>query len=147
MSKDISYVAGLIDGEGCFNISKNTKNKINPCYYARFSIHMLDKQGIEFMSQITHLSIKRSKLNGKSYYSLYATTKKLESLIKLVYPYLKVKKEQSKFVLEFLNHCKKYKPTPIFKDGKFCGTRTVPVESMIYRKTIYEKIVSLKSIH
>jgi hypothetical protein len=42
MDKDFgNYIAGLIDGEGCFSINEQRQHKhLRPMYYPRFNIHL-----------------------------------------------------------------------------------------------------------
>ena len=98
-----AYLAGLIDGEGCISAFKNKgQDNINP----QFRICMTERAPIDLFSEYfggnvsTHIP-KEAKY--KISYAYHTTGKKTNEILKLVTPYLKVKKSQAKMAMEIFN--------------------------------------------
>ncbi len=114
---DIAYLAGLIDGEGTIQITKKKKTGRNYYYYyLRLRMGMshapvlewcLEKTGLGFL---TTVSIKKSRISGlydKPHYVWTAETRQAEQVLRVILPYLKVKKEEAELALEFAEHVQK----------------------------------------
>lgn len=98
-----AYLAGLIDGEGCISAFKNKGRKsINP----EFRIAMTQRAPIDLFSEYfggnvsTHIP---KEVKHKICYAYHTTGKKTHDILKLVTPYLKVKKSQAKMAMEIYN--------------------------------------------
>lgn len=96
-----SYLAGLIDGEGYIGIQKK-----NGYYRAALKIAMTHKGIIEWLKQSFGGSINTRDRSGENCKDCYQWecigNKNAISILKAVYPYLKVKREQAKtlFMIE-----------------------------------------------
>src|SRR3990167_6399173 len=108
MNPDIAYIAGLIDGEGYFGISKVIRKK--PCYYVRFSINMRDREGLMTFEKVFNMKINKGKNNGKTMYSILGKIEDIEKLIRTTLPFLKVKKREATICLDLIEHRKKHPP-------------------------------------
>jgi hypothetical protein len=98
-----AYLAGIIDGEGCITAFKNKgKKTVNP----EFRIQMTDRNPIDLFSEYfggnvsTHIP---KEVKHKISYVYHTTGKKTHEILKLVTPYLKVKKSQAKMAMEIYN--------------------------------------------
>jgi len=140
---NLAYLAGLADGEGCFGITK-TKNE---CYYARFSISMVDYSGVKVFEEVFGLRVRKQFLKNKPFYAVFATTDNLERLIVKLLPYLRVKKKEAQLILDFLMSHKRVKLKPLIKNGRFNGTERPPSRELEIRKELYEKCKYLKKNH
>ena len=105
---DIAYIAGLIDGEGYIGIKKTKGYKCQerqtPGYHARLQIRMVDEPAIKFISETLggwYYKEKSHCDNGRPLYWYQASDKKAEDIMKIIFPYLKVKKESAKTLLDF----------------------------------------------
>lgn len=114
--EEISYLAGLFDGEGTICIqkdsrplAKNNGRNWNPIYNVTFRVGMIDRDAIE--------GFKRFFLVGfidceKSYHQFrpmwrYSIRAKEDArgVIKAIFPFLRVKKKQALLALEYFEEC------------------------------------------
>lgn len=104
-----SYIAGIIDGEGCIIINKDknvrvgNRNEYN--YTPRIQVQMSDVEALKFMQKI--LGGKISQQDYPYYksilYSLvYRSYSDCKRIIKKLFPHLKIKKKQAKLLLEYI---------------------------------------------
>jgi len=103
---DIAYIAGLIDGEGYIGIKKSKAYKCQdrktPGYHARIQIRMVDEQAIKFISETLggwYYKEKPNCTNGRPLYCYQASDKRAETILSIVIPFLRVKKESANTVL------------------------------------------------
>lgn len=117
---ELGWLAGIIDGEGCFNCRLNRKNTI----LIRFTLHscsvkmqsqvssLLKKTGIKFSESIrTH---KQKPYQRDSYILDVNNKSALLKLLRLITDYLVVKKPEAKLILSYLEKAclvKCYSPT------------------------------------
>lgn len=101
---DIAYIAGVMDGEGCFRLEKfkTDRSPIGFQYRTTAELAMCDKSTIEFVSQRTnrHIQIKKIK-SGRTLYLIIWRNSFAASFMRLLLPYLIGKKEQVKLCLHF----------------------------------------------
>jgi hypothetical protein len=139
----LAYMAGIVDGEGCIGITRSKSSIGRNCYYARLTIHMKDVGAIQIFSDFFNIPIKHSRLGGKNYYSFYETSKNLLIALTLLLPYLQVKKKQAEIVIKLLQNRKENPQKPIFKQGRFRGTSSVPKPIQDYREHLYRQTSAL----
>ena len=120
-----AYIAGLIDGEGYVGMVKTiTRPTVAPNTYVlvpRIQVKMCDRDGIDLAHEIFGGSIYCRKANGnnRATWTWQVTNKKnVKSCLKLLAPYLMIKKHQADCVLKFLERER--------------GTRYTEVEWNIY---------------
>lgn len=94
-SIDLSYLAGIIDGEGCIYIGDNITG-------ARICVLNTNKELIRWVSSIFNSNVKiiESKINDgysrKTYYQTILTRHSdLIALLKVLIPYLRIKKSKA----------------------------------------------------
>jgi hypothetical protein len=104
---DIAYIAGLVDGEGCIRIKKTKaykcQGKVTPSYHAVIQIRMVDEQAIKFIAETLggwYYREKPSCNNGRPLYCYQASDKKVENILRVLLPYLRVKELAARKVLE-----------------------------------------------
>lgn len=111
MKKDYRYLAGIIDGEGCINIS-NSKNEI---FHLRIMVKNTSKDLIFWLKEKFDGGIyfdKRRNEKWRDTWVWYIDSGKTANILKKVLPYLIIKKQQAKLAIKFQN-TKKYKGTSI----------------------------------
>lgn len=102
---DLSYIAGIIDGEGCISLTKVfDKRKLNKghAYYRFFpsvQITMLDLEPLKFIYDRFDCYYKHEKYH----YVLFVGYDKVTKFLELIFPYLTNKKIQAKLVLKYIN--------------------------------------------
>ncbi len=141
---ELAYIAGIIDGEGYLGISCTKTSIGNNCYYPRLTVHMLDRESIDLMCAVFKIKMRNSILNQKSYFSFYANGKNLKTILLLIYKYLRVKKKHADLLLKLIESKEKNKPKPIFKDGHFRGTESVPINIIKEREQLFNKFKKLQ---
>ena len=106
----IAYLAGLFDGEGSINIFKqpNKKDRINPCYFLEISIGNTHKGVLQwvlenFGGRLTHNAEQHTKRNQRTW-RWRASSNEACAVLKILLPYLIVKKEQAQLAIEFQVH-------------------------------------------
>ena len=105
---DIAYIAGLMDGEAYIGIKKDRGYKCQerqtPGFHARIQIRMVDEDAIKFIAESLggwYYKEKSHCAQGRPLYSYQASDKKAELIAKIIFPYLKVKKEVAKTIIDF----------------------------------------------
>ncbi len=132
-----AYVAGIIESDGSFSIKKQ-RYQYGQRYTPIISIDMVDPKAIEHIStncNLGNIQANSVKACANGICFRLAVGKKAEVIqfIENVLPYLKVKHEQAKTLLEF---CQNWKNTLCCKHG-------VPAEEMAFREECHQKIKQL----
>lgn len=109
---EISYIAGFVDGEGCLNIIISSRRRLEKmgtfamCFCAALTIVNTNFEIINWLkNKIGGTCVKHKVYNihHKPCYHLKITSKPiLLGLLEKIYPYLIVKKEQAKVVIDLL---------------------------------------------
>ena len=102
---DLAYVAGIVDGEGWIGISADhrKRNPDRPCWRLRVSITNTNEwlmQYLKFAFGGT-ISIKGGRRTGKPCYDLVLNRGKAAEFLKLILPYLKLKRPQAEIAIRF----------------------------------------------
>lgn len=106
---NFSYLAGYIDGDGCFYIDTvKAKTGIFPVVHRTVlkfaSVDICIMQwlheflGIHFWDKV--VSKKRKHLNRRKVYEANLTGKSLDKLLARIYPYLRIKKEHCRIMMD-----------------------------------------------
>lgn len=104
--RDLSYIAGIIDGEGCFSIGKHHTHK-KPELFPLLDITNTNIKLINYLQDVLPSNYIKHRENygknaKKSYtYRIYNPLK-LELFLNKIIPFLILKKEQAKNMLEFI---------------------------------------------
>jgi len=100
-----SYLAGLIDGEGCMEIQKRKKPECFLGYYyvARVRITSTDKEIIEWLKESFGgwISERKGVDRNRDSWEWCLSYGKAKKFIEKVCPYLKIKKKQAEILREF----------------------------------------------
>lgn len=142
---DLAYLAGIIDGEGCFYIGKVAPNRkdgyISDHYRGLLKIDNTNKNLIDWLNNIfsgTNSATNRytsSKKFTREVYSWIATGDRLLDLCEQVLPYLVIKKQHCEVMIKFR---KSYSQQRI-------GSTKVSKESLETRQICLEEIRKLNS--
>lgn len=98
---DKRYLAGFIDGEGCFNITRS-RNVIYPrLMIANTNLDILKQIAKQYGGDIT--SRKLGPKKWKTFNNYRASWKIFRKIVYDVYPFLYIKKEQAKLCMDMLN--------------------------------------------
>lgn len=115
--KERNWLAGFIDGEGCIEIHRHRKKYNNKYYFVQFPRVIIANCNKETMKYIHKLMdykgsfySQEQKINWKILYRLSFVKQNAIQLIRLIYPYLKIKKEQAKICLLWNKTIKNRKP-------------------------------------
>lgn len=146
-----AYVAGIMDADGCFMITKhnrktpedrkwNTLEKRSPTYLPSVKIAMIEREAIDFVTkelgfgQYRINGARKDRPNSKPIYDWYLrAARNVKPFLEEVIPYLKVKQERAKFLLDF---CKNMRLTRDAYHG-------IPVSELNYREQSYLKMREL----
>jgi len=107
---DAAYIAGILDGEGSFNIGKHY-NKTKHCskrgfnWEIRISVGMADTQALELIKRCysKKTNLRMTKPKNKRHRTIYYITLysgEIRKTIDQLIPYLRVKKPQAKLIKE-----------------------------------------------
>lgn len=118
---DWAYVAGIMDADGCFMITRharnNTKWNLSPCHLPCVKINMVEIEAIDFITsdlgfgayKLDRTRIRQYK-DGKRFgsrpiYDWYIRNKKeLKIFLENIIPHLRVKKDRAQHLLDYCNH-------------------------------------------
>lgn len=127
---DLAYVAGLIDGEGTFCISRSIyrKSNRNPCFTPYVRVGMTTKMPLEIIHDVTGMGNitydNRDKRSGFGYrqkgFWLWSvsTVKRIPEFLELIILYIRLKKPQAILMKKFCEgfQYQKYKRGGVPKD-------------------------------
>lgn len=104
---DISYLAGLIDGEGYIGVKRSGKaygDRKTPGYHARIQIRMVDEPAIAFLTETLggrYYMENPHAAQGRPLFCYQASDAAAERVLRTVLPYLRVKRRSAELVLAF----------------------------------------------
>ena len=152
----ISYLAGLVDGEGYVGIKKDMTSVRNghsksPLYHERIQIRMSNEEAIKLFKKIFGGSyyFEKEKANNpltkRKMYCYQVSDLGAAKTLKLLLPYLKIKKEQARLCL-CLRRNKESKLA--HQKGNLGGRRkgkgrSMPQEVLNYRENLWKQIKQL----
>jgi len=146
---DLAYIAGIVDGEAYIGIKKSDyhsrvrKDAINNEYHERIQIRMISEEAIKFLATVLggnyYTEKKPSLKSGKPLYVYTASDRKAASILQVLLPYLKVKKQDAELVLK-IRESKEDKRS--FRRGS-PARRPMPREIVEYRESLYQEVKKL----
>lgn len=117
--RDLSYIAGIIDGEGCISICSTNPSKETqtPSHWCLINVTNTDYRLISYLQsyfKAGSISTRKSKGNRKEAYSWVVNGSNAMRVAEELLPYLLLKKEQAELLIELQKHknLKKYRKTP-----------------------------------
>jgi hypothetical protein len=101
---DAAYIAGLMDGEGCFYLERfaTKRSPIGFQYRIIATVTMCDINTIQHVCEITGKNFRKRKLkSGRTAYTIDWRSGIAADLIRAIRPFLRGKKEQAELCLHF----------------------------------------------
>lgn len=130
----LSYIAGLVDGEGCITIGQRCRGN----YQLVFRVAMYDKEPLELIEETFGGSVDSSnRKDGKPQWCYTATGGKAADIITQLFPNLIVKKAEAAIAIAFQTGMTSYKG----------GHRVVPPEEITFREACYQQMQKLIKSH
>lgn len=153
----LAYIAGLIDGEGSIRIQKQKYKDWNDKYTPQISFTNTNLEAIKLVQKFFQTSSCSMHTPGRKGYKgnkiCYRTTKAgKDNVLKLVQkllPYLVIKKQQAKLVIEYAKTFKSAKGLGTrHLNGQFVrGGRIRSEKESKRREKIYQEFRQLNSYH
>jgi hypothetical protein len=144
-----AYLAGLLDGEGCFRIDKQLTSAIkkqgykNPKYNASISVHMTTREPLDFFRKlfpkghVAYEGVREDRPNQRPTYCWRCRNREtVMEVIEKILPFLLVKHKHAKLLYEF---CK----------GHVDGRSTIggmPEHELQRREDLYQKVKKLNAV-
>jgi len=103
--EDLAYLAGVMDSDGWITLRKNgrTKMGIRTQFVLKIGVGQTKRTIVDWIQENFGGSIYTEKrpYPKRDMHRWGATSKTAKEILELIYPYLKMKKEQAKLALEF----------------------------------------------
>lgn len=137
--EQLAYLAGIIDGEGCFYVGKVKQGKYGSGYqfHTTIKVDNTHRPLIDFLNQTfggkREYSYWKKNPNHKPVYAWYSAGMMLDYICPLILPYLIVKKQQCELMIE------------IRKTYKNIGSKRLPQNIIDARLDIISKMRKLNS--
>lgn len=130
-TEDFIYLAGLIDGDGCFFISKRTTPTANgePSYMMKLQVHCINEFFIDDLHELfggVKVVCKR-KAPRNTLYGVEFTGKLLTRLCEMILPFLRLKQAHCQNMLDMRNTY-----------NGIGGRIQIPPEIIAYRNLCFE---------
>jgi len=105
----LAYTAGIVDGEGCILIARNTKRKTGKTYHqlqvvvASSNLWLCEWLKMQYGGSITNDKryLRRSAISKSVIYKWFLTSNAASQFIKMILPYLYLKKPQAELAINF----------------------------------------------
>jgi len=148
---NLAYLAGFFDGEGCVCITQrlcyNHYNKKRGflSYYLFITAAQCGKEGKQICKDFKlcfggSVRIKQDKKKKhRSSYSWAVVSWLAYRFLKMVYPYLRIKKEEAELAMEFAEKTSSYR-------GNNCPSEIERIEKFSYYETAKQEMHFLKKV-
>ena len=141
-----SYIAGIMDADGCFMIIRQKRGRksleigeFSLSHMCALKIAMIEEEAISFITHEMKFGeynldgARKDRKNSKPIYHWYLRQRQeIIKFLENVIPFLMVKKERAKFLLKFARRMEKY------TDKRFCKRLTK--SELNYREQAYRKM-------
>ncbi|MBA7496092.1 hypothetical protein ES702_06690 [subsurface metagenome] len=99
----LEYIAGFVDGEGCFTICTRGEDKYSPLFeLGNTNLHILQEIQKYFSFNLKIQTLKRKNPKWKTFYILRSNTiDAVKSIAHLLEPHLRIKKEQAQIIMQY----------------------------------------------
>lgn len=142
---DLIYTAGIIDGEGSIVITKARRNHLKykcPHHILMVTCANTYRPIIDWLSETfgaskTNRKRRRNHPYWKISYEWQITANKALVFLKMIYPYLRIKKVQATLAIKF--QTEKMQKRTFVNSGTKKGHTLTP-ETLAFREKIYEKM-------
>lgn len=98
----LSYLAGLVDGEGYIGVKRSQRGATSPIYHERIQVRMVHEGAISFLASTLGGNYYRENPNannGRPLFCYQASDAKAAEILERLLPYLIVKRESAENVL------------------------------------------------
>jgi hypothetical protein len=143
MSQELAYLAGVIDGEGNIAIglrSRGAKGEKSPIYWGYLKVSNTDRRLLEWCANVTGVGTihKEGRKRGRrrQLYIWHVSSTPSEQILRDVYPYLVIKREQAEAFFEF---------RATFLSNQCCRNGTPPLVTARRRK-LYEDMQTMHAV-
>ena len=135
-----AWIAGFFDGEGCINIGRQFPgNRATPRFILNVRVSNTAQPSVEVFQKVFGGRVYR--LARKSWHSIcfqwYIYGEAAAQFLRIIYPYLVVKREQAELALEFYDSCRSYTNTELQR-----GPHVMPLAEVERREELRSKILS-----
>lgn len=106
MDKELIYLAGLFDGEGCVSINKVTARRYKrPGFQLRTSVSITDEQAaLDFQNRFGGKVYKRTKARAAPYWMWVTVARQSLAFLNEIEPFLRIKKEVALVGIDFQSY-------------------------------------------
>lgn len=143
----LAYLAGLIDGEGYVGVKRTSrKDAVSPIYHERIQVRMVHEGAIALLASTlggNYYREKASATNGRPLFCYQASDAKAAAILKLLLPYLIVKRESAENVLRL--RASKNDPRSRLRGG-MTQRRLMAPEVLAEREAIYLRAKELNRV-
>lgn len=110
--EDLAWMAGFVDGEGCLTISRQIrKDRPSPSYRASITITNTKKSALDIFEtyyggnvyDVMENRTDKRKVKWANAYCWYCTVGRAKEFLEDILPYLRIKNDQARIILEFIN--------------------------------------------
>lgn len=101
---DAAYIAGILDGEGCFMLGrhKSDQNPMGFAFRTRVELVMCELNVIQHIANLTGRNISSKRLrSGRIAHKVQWTNANAVALVRKVIPFLVGKRAQAELILQF----------------------------------------------
>ena len=98
---DLSYLAGMFDGEGCISISHGAKSWNLSCYVTMAGEYIPRLFQFHFGGSIHHRKHNPAKVQWHDYYKWQIAANKAATFLEELLPYLRLKRPQAELAIKF----------------------------------------------
>ncbi len=141
-----SYLAGLIDGEGCLTIAKQIrKNRVSPAYRISITMSNTDYKLVKIFFDNYGGVVTERKEDRKEWansYCWYCPGYAVVSFLNDLSPYLISKKRQADLLLNFHLFKKSFKRKSL---GQGFGSAPLGNEEIEFREMLYKQVKALNT--
>jgi len=132
------WAAGLFDGEGCINISRQRKGKA----WSRLMIIVVvtELEPIMMLQSLfpgSWVNVVHRKNRNKHYHRWTMSGRKAADALVRLFPYLVIKRDQAQKGIDFQDHVDEWKP-------QVTGSRSLPDEIKEYRQLVAAEMSEMK---
>jgi hypothetical protein len=151
---DLSYIAGVMDSDGCFMITRHkrkTQRKDYPhkvdnwswTYMPSVKIQQIESQAVYFIRDdmkygtITITRARKSRPNSQDLFSWgIRNRKEVKAFLEEIIPYLKIKKTRAQYLLDYCNQAMNIDD----RGSRYFG---LTKDELIYREESYQRMREL----
>jgi len=138
----LSWLGGILDGEGCITISRYPKKSCVNGFSFRINVQVATRDSIIAFEcfKITQLGrVYSTQTKGKSLNSWITEGHSAYKVLKMVFPFLKLKQNQAQYVIDFFEQGQKdfkqyhsYYPKEVWEYRENCWLKLKEIKKQNY---------------